>query len=91
MNEHVLRRPQNRSNMQHPGLTNIATIGDILLRSLPFVKALTGFLTLHKQLSLAVMPIQDNEPVLQGQRIQLLQFGIRSCDDQAVERFSHTA
>ena len=65
MDEHVLRTLQNRSNVQHPGLTKIATIRDILLRSLPFVKALTDFLTLHKQLSLAVMPIPDNEPVLQ--------------------------
>ena len=65
MDEHVLRTPQNRSNMQHPGLTKTDTIRDILLRSLRFVKAPTGFLTLHKQLSLAVMPIQDNEPVLQ--------------------------
>ena len=65
MEEHVLRTVQNRSNMQHPGLAKVNMIGDILLRSLRFIKALAGFLTLHKQLSLVVMPIQDDGPVLQ--------------------------
>ena len=56
---------KNRSNMQHPGLTKIVTIGDTFLRSLRFVKAPADFLTLHKQFSPVVMRIQDNEPALQ--------------------------
>lgn len=61
---HALRTPQNRSNMQHPGLTKTVTIGNIYLQSLPFVKAPADFLTLHKQFS-SGMRIEDNGPVLQ--------------------------
>lgn len=50
--------------MQHQGLTKVARIRNVFLRSLRFSKALAGFLTLHEQLSMAVMPIQDNEPAL---------------------------
>ena len=51
------------SNMQHPGLIKVDSTWDVLLRSLRVVKALAGILTLHKQLSLAVMPSQTtNRP-----------------------------
>ena len=51
--------------MQYSDLTEIDRIGDVFFRSLGFVKALAGLFTLHKQLGLVVMPIQDNEPALQ--------------------------
>lgn len=60
---HGLRTPQGRSNMQRQGLTKVDRIGDVFLRSLRL--SFAGFLTLHKKLSLAVMPIQDNERALQ--------------------------
>ena len=64
VNVHGLRTPQNRSNMQQQGLTKLARIENVFLRSLRFSKALADCLTLHKQLSLAVILIQDNETAL---------------------------